>query len=183
MTEIWKPVVGYEGLYEVSNLGRVRSVERTVKGVDGKVSRRISVVLSCYKNDRGYCLVGLCRNNRSKCFRLHRLVAMAFIPNPDNLPEVNHKDENKLNNRVDNLEWCTRGYNVRYGTAKYRIGKASWVPVVSIDKNGNETLYESMTAAAKITGIRDSSIGQCCSNYGNHKTAGGLRWRYAEKTS
>lgn len=120
MDEIWKPVVGYEGLYEVSNLGRVRSVDRYVRfgrwGDNGQTRLRKSQLISP-KIDEGYYRVNLNKDGHQKMFKVHRLVAMAFIPNPDNLPVVNHKDENRLNNCVNNLEWCTQQYNSVYGTS------------------------------------------------------------------
>lgn len=104
--EIWKPVVGYEGLYEVSNIGRVKGINT--------YSHKEPIILSQCKRKDGYLSVRLSKNNISKSKTVHRLVAMAFIPNPDNLEMVNHKDENKANNKVDNLEWCTRAYNQKY---------------------------------------------------------------------
>ena len=108
MKGIWKDIEGYEGLYQVSNMGRVRSLTRN------------NIILKKTITNRGYERVPLYKNKKSKLFRVHRLVANAFIPNPDNLPQVNHKDENKLNNCVDNLEWCTQEYNQNYGTISIR---------------------------------------------------------------
>ena len=105
--EEWKAVPGYEGLYEVSNKGNVRNVRR-------------NKLLRLQKN-QGYIKVWLYKNGIVTGLRVHRLVAQAFIPNPDNLLEVNHKDEDKTNNSVDNLEWCTRKYNVNYGTRNIRM--------------------------------------------------------------
>ena len=121
MNEVWKDVVGYEQYYEVSNQGRVRSKSRTVHGMnewemEGRVLRQA--------NSGRYWQVYLCVNGKGKSKSVHRLVAEAFIPNPDNLPEVNHKDENRYNNHIDNLEWCTHKYNVNYGTRNQRISKA-----------------------------------------------------------
>lgn len=114
MIEEWKPVVGYEGLYEVSSLGRVRSLDRFYYRLHkGKV-------LSPTKDRYGYLTVTLNCNGKSKTIKIHRLVAQAFIENPDNLPQVNHKDENPSNNNVDNLEWCTAKYNNNYGTRQER---------------------------------------------------------------
>lgn len=113
----WRAVPGYEGLYEVSNKGNVRNVRRNT--------------LLRSSNNQGYKRVYLYKNGIRKGFRVHRLVAQAFIPNPDNLPEVNHRDEDKLNNSVDNLEWCTAKYNSNYGTRNIRrretaIKNGSW---------------------------------------------------------
>ena len=116
MIEEWRPVVGYEGLYEVSNTGRVRSVDRYVKTCYGSYRLHKGKVLSPGIRPDGYLVVSL----QYRMFRVHRLVAEAFLPNPDNLPQVNHKDEDKSNNRVDNLEWCDSKYNNNYGTARIR---------------------------------------------------------------
>lgn len=115
--EIWKPVVGYEGLYEVSSLGRVRSLDRYDRMNHFWKGR----ILKLCTDGAGYLMVGLCSNSKVKTYKVHRLVAQAFIPNPDNLPEVNHIDEDKRNNRVDNLEMCDGKYNSNYGTRKDRI--------------------------------------------------------------
>ena len=107
MNEEWKPVENYEDLYWVSNLGNVKNKRK---------DKKLSINLD------GYYVVNLSKNGKSKIFTVHRLVAQAFIPNPDNLPQVNHKDENKLNNNVDNLEWCNSNYNHNYGTRNKRAG-------------------------------------------------------------
>lgn len=114
--EIWKPVVGYEGLYEVSNLGRVKSLDRIVKGCYGSIAHKKGKIISSGIGSTGYCIVSLQKDGKGKSFGVHRLVAQAFIPNPDNLPMVNHKDEVKTNNNVENLEWCDCKYNCNYGT-------------------------------------------------------------------
>lgn len=109
--ELWKDVAGYEGLYQVSNLGHVRSLNYNKTGKEKLLSPCVG---------RNYLIVHLHKNGVSKFPRIHRLVAEAFIPNPLNLPCVNHRDENKLNNCVENLEWCSFSYNSNYGTAKTR---------------------------------------------------------------
>lgn len=118
--EEWRSIKGFEGYYEVSNLGRVRSLDRYVtcnNGVNVYNRFKKGVILKTGVKGGGYLFVGL---HKDGCKTIepsvHRLVAEAFIPNPENLPEVNHKDENKTNNSVDNLEWCTRAYNTNYGT-------------------------------------------------------------------
>lgn len=125
MQEEWRNVVGYEGKYQVSNLGNVRSLNRIIecKGKGGcNVHRKQRGCLMRQSlNTQGYYTVGLsCQKPGSRTHLVSRLVAQAFIPNPDNLPCVNHKDENSKNNRVDNLEWCTKEYNNSYGTIRER---------------------------------------------------------------
>ena len=120
MIEEWRPVVGYEGLYEVSNTGKVRSLDRYVKnGCSYRLHK--GKVISLLKGEYGYIQVNLYYNGKNYKKYVHRLVAEAFLPNPDNLPQVNHKDEVKSNNCVDNLEWCSAKYNVNYGTRKDKV--------------------------------------------------------------
>lgn len=116
MEEIWKSIEGYEGLYEISNYGRVKSLERKIlagKGCNHKYNtlKERYIATKCYGK---YPAVVLCKNGITKRQTIHRLVARAFLPNPNNLPCINHKDENKLNNRADNLEWCSYKYNNEY---------------------------------------------------------------------
>ena len=117
MSECWKYIIGYEGLYEVSNLGRIRSLPRLTGARNNKTRLVKGKVLKPYLQNNGYEIVDLFLSpNNKKHFLVHRLVAEAFIPNPDNLQEVNHKDEDKCNNNIDNLEWCDHAYNNNYGT-------------------------------------------------------------------
>ena len=118
--EIWRPVVGYEGLYEISSYGRVRSLDMYVKIGYGNDRLHKGKVLNPAKDTGGYLKVHLYCNGKQKTIDVHRLVAQAFLPNPDNLPQVNHKDEDKTNNNVTNLEFCTAKYNLSYGTARIR---------------------------------------------------------------
>lgn len=117
--EEWRPVVGYEGLYEASSFGRVKSLDR----YNSKNCFIKGRILKQSNDGRGYMSIQLCLNGKIERYLVHRLIAQTFIPNPDNLPQVNHKDENKSNNRVDNLEWCDCSYNINYGTAKERAKK------------------------------------------------------------
>lgn len=122
MKEIWKDIPNFEGLYQVSNLGNVKTLDKYVNsGIknNSKV-KRIGKILKQY-NKGGYLQVSLRKNYKRYYFGIHRLVAMAFIPNPNNYPQVNHKDENKLNNCVENLEWCTAQYNCNYGNRNKKI--------------------------------------------------------------
>ncbi len=124
MNEIWKPIAGYEGCYEVSNLGRVRSLERYVPSKCGSCRIVRASDVKQRLSNKGYFRVYLCVSQVRKWKYVHRLVAEAFIPNPNNYPCVNHKDENPKNNCVDNLEWCTYSYNRNYGTLPERLYKA-----------------------------------------------------------
>ena len=125
MKEIWKDIKGYENLYQVSNLGNVRVLDRHVNSgikYNNKVKRK-GQILKQFLKKNGYLQVVLSNNNTRKYIAVHRLVAETFLQNTHNLPQVNHKDENKLNNCVDNLEWCTAKYNCNYGTRTKRISK------------------------------------------------------------
>ena len=116
MDEVWKDIEGYEGLYQVSNLGNVRSL----KYAGGNKVK----LLKQYTDKKGYKRIGLYKNGKYKLYMVHRLVTIAFIPNPNNLPIINHKDEDKTNNNVNNLEWCTYEYNNTYGTARKRASES-----------------------------------------------------------
>lgn len=116
INEVWKPVKYYEGLYEISNYGRVKSIERVIQDKNGKNKVVHEKYITQHDNGRGYLFVSLWKDNKTKKEYVHRLVAITFIPNPEKLPQVNHIDEDKQNNYVDNLEWCTCQYNNNYGT-------------------------------------------------------------------
>lgn len=155
---VWKEISGYEGLYEVSDTGLVRSLKFGKKRI-----------LSAGKQRKGYLAVQLCKDGICKNLLVHRLVARAFIPNPKNLKTVNHIDENKMNNNVNNLEWLSRGDNARYSRDK---------PVVQLSKNGNVVAtFPSIIEAGRQTGIANSHICKCC--HGKRRSAGGYIWRYA----
>ena len=142
--EIWKTINGYEGLYEVSNLGRVRSLDRCVKYSNGQTHIHRGRILVPGISKTGYMQVCLCKNGKMKHPLVHRLVADAFLENPGNLPQINHKDENPSNNVVENLEWCTPDYNLHYGERliKVRISRiesGSWDPnMCGLDKEEYE---------------------------------------------
>lgn len=117
MKEIWKDIKGFEGLYQVSNKGNVKSLKKVIVRKNSSILNIRERILKTRPNDSGYDLVHLSKHSKEKVFTVHRLVAETFIPNPHNLPQVNHKDEDKKNNSVDNLEWCTHKYNVNYNNA------------------------------------------------------------------
>ena len=178
MEEIWKTIEGFEGLYEVSNLGRVRSLDRIRKAGYGSIANiKGKILVPQNINDKKYLTVNLYRNEVGKHYLVHRLVAKAFIPNPNNLPEVNHKDENPSNNNISNLEWCDRKYNSNYGTARERANRKKSKPVIKCDLNGNEiTRYCSAREAARVIGKSQAAISRCC--MGKYKTAYGYIWKY-----
>lgn len=124
MQEIWKDIKGYEKLYQVSNLGRIRSLDRIILQYngydDGERLYKGKILKPCIKPN-GYSQVGLWKDKKVKWFIIHRLVAETFIPNPENKPQVNHKDENKQNNNIKNLEWCSCSYNINYGTRNDKV--------------------------------------------------------------
>lgn len=174
MKEILKDVVGFEGLYKISNLGRVYSL-------------KTNKFLRHHNNKLGYAKVILRKNNKNHGCQVHRLVAKAFLPNPRNLPEVNHKDENPRNNILENLEWCTKKYNNNYGTkiqrkvrnTDYRsIGRKQSKAVKQLDAENNLIkIWISANECRRELGFDNSRISHCCR--GTQKTAYGYRWEYA----
>lgn len=165
MIEIWKEI---DDRYSISNLGRVKSNYANKERI-----------LKPYKNHYGYLMVDLRSPNNRKTISVHRLVAIAFIPNPNNLKEVNHKDEDKTNNCVDNLEWCDTKYNCNYGTRNKRKAEKCKKRICSVDENGNITHYDSRLEASELTGISGTSISKALSKkFSYNKTAGGMLWFY-----
>ena len=159
--EEWRDIKGYKGLYQISNIGNVKSLNYNHTGKEG--------IMKPQDNGDGYLFVQLCKDGKVKNCRINRLVAQAFIPNPDSLPEVNHKDENPKNNNVENLEWCSRQYNVDYSLSKAVIG---------IGKVSGLILeFPSTREAERQTGISKGNICDCLK--GRQKSAGGYYWHYA----
>lgn len=197
--EEWRPVKGYEGLYEVSSFGRVRSVDRNVRYVNGNIHHRKGKFLSQYIRPDGYVQIEISKDNNKRQVTAHRLVAEAFIPNPDNLPQVNHRNEDKTANYPDNMEWCNSKYNNNFGTKPQRISKklsgrnhtnvsilkmretkrSKMKPVLQYTLDGEFVAeYESQRAAQRQTGTNESHIGRCCRGECNY--AGGFIWRYKD---
>lgn len=185
-SEVWRDVVGFEGLYKISNKGNVYSVERK----DSIGRKRGGFTLKARTKKRGYLDVNLCKNGVLKRKLIHRLVAQAFIPNPNNFLEINHKDENKTNNRVENLEWCTRKYNNNHGkrTEKARRKLSKKVKAVNIESG--EVLTFNSTQEARNEGYAGSNVSLACRGVykdgtgkliGDGHTYRGHRWSYEEE--
>lgn len=165
--EIWKPIKGFEGEYEISNFGRVKSLKS-------------NIIMRQYEYRGGYLEVHLRQHSKKYHKKIHRLVSEAFLPNPNNYPEVNHKDENKKNNRFDNLEWCTHQYNNTYNGKHIKHGEKVRKPVIQYDLEGNFIKeFISQTEASKQTGIIQGAISNCANGY--QKQAGGFIWLFANK--
>ena len=165
--EVWKDIEGYEGKYQVSDSGRVKSLNYRSTGEE--------MVLKQRKCKDGYLQVRLCKEGKVKYYKVHRLVAQAFIPNPENFPVINHMDENPSNNCANNLEWCTQKYNCNYGMRNEKIAKSQSKSVKCVETN---TIYISAHDAQKKTGICVAHICACANNKKRHYTAGGYHWEY-----
>lgn len=177
--ETWVDIPDYEGSYQVSDLGRVRSLDRTVKHPHwGRVNRK-GKILKHVKNTDGYDGVFLYQDGVSKRCAVHRLVAESFCEKRCDDFEVNHINENKNDNRAINLEWVSHGDNVRYGTGPRRRGKTLGKPVIATDRNGIEHRFESMAEAAEYFGILHGEISRCCR--GIYKTYYGMSWQLTEE--
>ena len=172
MEEIWKDIEGYEGLYQVSNMGRVRSL-------------RNNIILKSKIERSGYERVNLSVNNIHKDYYIHRMVATAFISNPNNCPIVNHKDEDRTNNRVDNLEWCTQKYNINYGTGNKKRGLSNTngkcsKPVLQYTKDGCFIKeWKSTMDVQRNLGFEHANISRCCR--GKQSYAYSYIWKYKKE--
>lgn len=167
--EEWKDIEGFEGLYQISNEGRVKSL--------GNNKSRKEKILKCRKTKGGYLLAQLCNDGKRTFKLVHRLVAQTFIPNPNNLLEVNHKDECKTNNHVENLEWCDRSYNINYGTRNQRSAEARSRRVDQIDPQTGEVIRQwASTMECGKNGYHQSTVAACAR--GERKTHKGFIWKF-----
>lgn len=165
MEEEWRDIKDYEG-YQVSNKGNVKSLDRIVNSCYNSKQIRKGKILKLWPDKKGYLRVSLSKNGKDKLFFVHRLVAEAFLPNPDNLPEVNHKSEIKTQNFPQNLEWCDRKYNINYGTCLKRGHLKQSTKIRCLDLESNqETIYSSLHEAGIKLNIRFTSIWQSIYKY------------------
>ena len=187
MKEIWKDILGYEGLYQVSNYGRIKSFNYRNTGKEK--------MLSLKPNKNGYIRIGLTKDGKRKMFQVHQLVAQTFLENPNNYSQINHKDENKINNNAENLEWCTPKYNSNYGTRNERASKTLSTNIKGkhkgkLNPNAKKVvcittgeMFDCIKHASEKFNTTYSNIIACCT--GKTKTAGKhpvtgekLVWRY-----
>lgn len=172
MEEEWKDIPDYTGYYQASNLGRIRSVDREVVYSDGRVRLRKGKMLKPDMTRGGYLRVGLSKDGKLKMFLIHRLVWMVFNGTIPEGYEVNHIDEDKNNNRLDNLNLMTHTQNINWGTRTARCSK----PVIALDTDGNVVLEFSSAADAQRQGFHQGNLSACCR--GKLKHHRGLRWKY-----
>lgn len=161
MQEIWKDIVDFEGIYQISNLGNVRNIKN-------------NKLLKPFMNTNKYYQIDLWKESKRKHILVHKLVAEAFIPNNNNLPFINHKNENKLDNNASNLEWCNAKYNCNYGTRNLRLSS----PIICIELNKK---YNSIKEASKELNIQQAHISGCCAGRKHYNTAGGYHWQYIKE--
>ena len=175
MSEIYKDIKGYEGLYQISNLGNIKRLEHTKYNPLTKTNSVYKEhLIKKHINKKGYYQVTLCKNSKIKSINVHRLIAEAFIPNPDNLPCINHIDGNKNNNRVDNLEWCSLKYNVQHAYKNNLMMNCKKVKQYDLNNNFLKK-YNSINEASKQTNTNQGGISMCI--LGKRKTAGGFIWK------
>lgn len=180
MSEEWRDVVGYEGLYQVSDQGRVKSLERKVRHWRGGERIQKERILKQNAVYGGYLIVRLSDGGKSKTLKVHRLVCEAFHDNPDNKSDVNHINEDKTDNRSCNLEWCTRKENCNHGTRNERMAKTQSKPVGQYTLDGELVkIWPSAIEVQRQTGFAQGNIWHAAN--GKYKQAYGFRWKYAER--
>jgi len=173
--------MGYEGLYEINSTGGVKSLPRTIVSGKGYSNTRLTKEIlrkPNISNDRYWSII-LHKHGKEKRFLLHRLIAIHFIPNPNNYPEVNHKDENKLNNDLDNLEWCTRKYNTNYGTCPNRMGLSKRKAISQYTMDGEFIKEYEFLNQIKDYGYEPTNASRVANGLQLHHR--GYKWRYTDE--
>ena len=180
--EVWKDIPNYEGIYKASNFGRIKMVKRTLTDSLGKKINKKEHILKPRTGNR-YYMIALYKNGKREDLLLHRVIAQTFIPNPENKPFVNHKDENCFNNCSDNLMWCTQKENMNWGTINERMSKNSKSKrkVNQYDMDGNFIKqWDCMTDFYKSKGLKlKTGIIECCK--GRRQSHMGYKWKYADE--
>lgn len=178
--EEWRDIKGYEGIYQVSNIGRVKSLKRIIRRKDGRIKTIREIILKNNIHKSGYLEVNLNLNGTFKTVKVHRLVAEAFIPNYNNYKEINHKDEDKSNNNVNNLEWCTSSYNANYGTRNVRSALLRMKGIVQYTSDGVFVKeHTSLTSAGEYVNGNAQGVFLCANN--KIKRYKGYIWKYKKK--
>lgn len=178
--ELWKDIKDFKGLYQISNLGNIKSLPKKHNLKNGHSYIQKEQILKPYKNNRGYLQIDLVKNGKHYKRQVHNLVATTFIENPNNYIEINHKDENKLNNCVDNLEWCSHIYNSNYGNRNKKISKALEKKINQYDLNGNFIkTWNSQLEIQKELKIPQANISAAVR--GVYKQTHGYRWEVANE--
>ena len=175
--EVWRDINGYEGRYQVSSMGRVKSLERIIIKKDGRKFTVKERVLKPGADGGGYLRVGLCDGEKQKTLKVHRLVCEAFHENPDNKPQVNHINEIKTDNRASNLEWATARENSNFGTRNERLGKAQSKSIGQYTRYGELIkIWPSTNEVQRQTGFSQGNISLAAN--GKYKQAYGFIWKY-----
>lgn len=180
--EIWKDIIGYEGYYQVSNLGNVKSLERYRKGNRNSLTFVRERILKRKIDKDGYAVYALCKDNKMYHFTSHKLVALVFIPNPSSYSQINHINGIKLDNSVSNLEWCDNSHNMkeayRIGLSKARKSKDNILSkkVVKLKNGLAIQQYDCIVDASKEHGLGKTAISNCLN--GRSKTCAGFEWKY-----
>jgi hypothetical protein len=175
--EIWKDLEGYEGLYQISNFGNIKSLSKKFFNGNHDVVLKERLLKQSYCKD-GYKKVCLCKNNKKKSYLIHRLVAKTFVKNPYCYYQVNHKDENKENNMAENLEWCDSKYNVNYGTRNYKISTNVSKGVLQFDLNNK--LIKKWDSARKVCNELNFNYDYIMRACREEKSAYGYIWKYGK---
>lgn len=185
--EIWKDILGYEGYYQVSNMGRVKSLDRDIIYSNGRITKTKGKILNGFIKPKGYISVDLYKNNKRAKFYIHRLVAFAFIPNPDGKEQINHLDENPENNCVNNLEWCTCKENLNYGNHNKNLSNSSINNpsksrrILQFDFEGNFIKeFPSAKEVERQLNLFATGIIRCCRGRYGVKQCGGYKWKYKD---
>jgi len=183
--ETWKDIEGYEGLYQISDIGNVKTLKRIIVHEPRNYTAKEKILKPSIQN--GYYTVGLHKNKHVKYFRVHRLIAIAFIPNVEHKECVNHMDCNRLNNSICNLEWVTKGENNQHAWDNFRQEKLRQIlknglrkrKVAQLDNLGNIIkIFDSIKTARECLKICSSHISDCCNGKYGRKTCGGYIWKY-----
>jgi hypothetical protein len=180
MNEEWKDIKDFEGLYKINSFGRVKSCSRRIIRRDGSFTDIHEKYLKPGNNGTGYLFVYLWKDNKQKRYYVHRLVAEHFIPNPNNLPQINHKDENKENNIVTNLEWCSNIYNQLYNDKAKKAQSSRSIPITQIFDNGKRIVYKNAHDAEKYTNSFRANIIKAIKSNMTRKSSN-CYWRYANQ--